>query len=170
MAAVYLTVRVLHVFLGAFWAGALFFVVLYLNPAVAQSGPAGGQVMGQVLRRGWMKAIMLISTLTIVTGLYLFWYMSAGFSSGFMGTKPGIVLSVGMLVGLVALAIGLFGTRPTGNRMAELMAQTAAAQGPPSPEIMAEMGQLSKKMTTLLKIVAVLVFVAVVTMALGPHL
>lgn len=39
---VFLTLRVLHVLLAGAWFGAAVFTAVYLGPAVAQAGPAGG--------------------------------------------------------------------------------------------------------------------------------
>ena len=195
MATMYLTARTLHVFLGAFWAGAVFFSVLFmdpavreagpedrtqasaatsladarrlavggeggwasqaqawrealarrltrlygdqaamvsaltlarrdgLDPAVREAGPEGGKVMGILQRRGWMTSVLWIGTTTVATGLYLLWTMSGHFSRGFMGSRTGILLSVGALAGMIILAIGLGVSRPTARRMGQVAAK-----------------------------------------------
>ena len=170
MLSSYLLVRVVHVVLGAFWAGATFFVALYLTPAVEASGPVGTKVMGQVMRRGWLKAVLTIGTLVILTGLYLMWQMSAGFSPAFMGSKPGILLSLGMLAGFGALAIGFFGTAPTARRMGALMAKANETGSAPDAETLAEVGRLSKRLGKLVRVLAAHLAVALVLMALAPHM
>ncbi len=169
MAWVYLAVRVFHVLLGAFWAGSILFSALILDPAVREAGPEGGKVMGVIQRRGWMSTILTIAALTVVSGLYLLWVMSGRFSPGFMGSRPGILLSVGMLAAVLALGIGLTLTRPTAARMGEISGRMASAGGSPSPDDLAELARLRDRMTTLLRAVSVLLVIAVVTMALGPH-
>jgi len=169
MAAFYLSVRVAHVLFGTFWAGSVFFAVLYLNPSVIEAGPEGGKVMGILQRRGWMNAVIVIALVTVLSGFYLLWSMSGHFSSGFMGSRSGILLSVGMLAGLVALCIGLFGTVPANRRMGAIAAGAAGRGGPPSPEEVAEMTRLRDRIGLLVRVVGVLMLVAVVTMALGPH-
>jgi len=169
MIAFYLTVRVLHVLTGVFWAGSVFFIVLYVFPAVIEAGPAGGQFMGVIQRRGWSKAVMHVALVTVITGIYLLWRISGHFSPDFMGSKPGILFSVGMLAGLTAVFIGLFGTMPTGKRMDAIGAAMAERGGPPSPEDMAELGRLRDRLGKLVRIIAVLLLIALVTMALGPH-
>lgn len=170
MATMYLTARTLHVFLGAFWAGSVFFSVLFMDPAVREAGPEGGKVMGILQRRGWMTSVLWIGTTTVATGLYLLWTMSGHFSRGFMGSRTGILLSVGALAGMIILAIGLGVSRPTARRMGQVAAKVGAAQGPPAPEDLAELARLRARMTLLLRIVSALMVVAVVTMALAPHL
>ena len=170
MPAFYLSVRVAHVLFGTFWAGSVFFAVLYLNPSVIEAGPEGGKVMGILQRRGWMNAVIAIAWVTVLSGFYLLWSMSGHFSSGFMGSKSGILLSVGMLAGVVALCIGLFGTVPANRRMGAIAAGAAGRGGPPTPEELAELTRLRDRIGRLVRVVGVLMLVAVVTMALGPHL
>lgn len=169
MTGLYLSVRVLHVLFGVFWAGAVFFSALFLDPAVREAGPEGGKVMGVLQRRGWMNAVLTMGTLTVLTGVYLLWVMSGRFSPGFMGSRPGILLSTGMLAGLLTLGIGMGLSLPTAKKVGALSARLAAAGGPPSAEDLAELARLRGRMTRLLRTVAVLLAVAVVTMALGPH-
>lgn len=170
MVGFYLSVRVLHVVLGAFWAGSVFFAALYLNPSVVEAGPEGGKVMGILQRRGWMNAVLGIALATVVSGFYLMWVMSGHFSPGFMGSKMGILLSVGMLAGVIAVCIGLFGTLPANRRMGAIAAGAAARGGPPSPEEFAQLTRLRDSIGMLVRVIGVLLLVAVVTMALGPHL
>jgi uncharacterized membrane protein len=168
--AVYLVVRVLHVLLGAFWAGAVFFSMLLLDPAIREAGPEGGKVMGILQRRGWMTMMISAGSLTIVTGFYLFWRMSGRFAPAYMGTPGGIMLSIGMLAGILVLAVGVTFSRPTGKRIGELAGRIASAGGPPSAEDAADLARLQGRLALLLKVVATLMLVAVVTMALGPHI
>ncbi|HKJ01567.1 MAG TPA: hypothetical protein VJ997_03900 [Longimicrobiales bacterium] len=169
MAGFYLSVRVLHVVFGAFWAGSVFFAALYFNPSVMEAGPEGGKVMGILQRRGWMSAVLVIALVTVLSGFYLLWVMSGHFSPGFMGSRSGILLSVGMLAGVIAVCIGLFGTLPANKRMGRIAAAMARKGGPPAPEDLADLTRLRDRVVLLIKVIGVLLLVAVVTMALGPH-
>lgn len=166
---VYLSVRMVHVLVGVFWAGAVFFSALFLDPAVREAGPEGGKVMGVLQRRGWMNMALTLGTLTVASGLYLMWVMSGHFAPAFMGSRTGILLSTGMLAGIVTLGIGVGLSLPTSRKMAAVSARVASAGGPPAAEDLAELARLRGRMTLLLRVVAVLLLVAVVTMGLGPH-
>ena len=98
------------------------------------------------------------------------WVMSGHFSPGFMGSKPGILLSTGMLAGVLAVCIGLFGTLPAGRRMGAIAAAAARKGGPPTSEGLTEMARLRDRIGVLVRVIGVLLLVAVVTMAPGPHL
>jgi uncharacterized membrane protein len=170
MEAIHLTLRVIHVLFGVFWAGATFMIALFLEPTVREAGPAGGAVMGGMVRRGYTKFISVVALVSVLTGLWLMWRLSGHFSSGFMGSRRGILLSIGMLAGLLALGTGVHMVRKAVTRLAEIGGRVAASGAPPNPEDQAEMARLQGKVRTATRITAVLLLVAVVTMALGPHM
>ncbi|MGD8322597.1 MAG: hypothetical protein PVJ02_19250 [Gemmatimonadota bacterium] len=165
----HLVIRVIHVLFGVFWAGATFFVALYLEPSVRETGQAGGAVMGALTRRGYPKALSIIALLTVLTGLWLLWSVSGHFSGGYMGTPSGILLSSGMLAGLLALGVGVHMVKPVVNKLGAVAGRVAASGAPPSAEDQAEIQRLQGSLRLRVRIAAVLLLVALVTMALGPH-
>jgi uncharacterized membrane protein len=169
MEIIVLSIRVIHVLLGVFWAGAVFFLLLYLEPTVREVGPDAGKVMSGLQRRGMTRTLLGVGLVTIVTGVYLLWQLSGGFSGSFMGSRSGILLSTGMLAALLALGVGAHVSKPTAERLTSLGEQLAAAGAPPSDEDQAEMARLRNKLRGALRVVATLLLVALVTMALGPH-
>ncbi len=170
MTATILSIRVLHVLLGALWVGAVAITALFLDPTVREMGPEGGRMMGILQRRGFQRTILIVATLTVLTGVWLLWRLSGGFSSSFMGSRAGVVLSTGGLLGTIALLIGAHVVTPTGKRLGALGARLAEAGTPPSPEDLADVARLQRRLTVALRIVATLVSVTVALMALGPHL
>jgi len=169
MEAMHLTLRVIHVLFGVFWAGATFMIALFLEPVVREVGPAGGAVMGGMVRRGYVKFISVVALVNVLTGLWLLWRLSGHFSSGFMGSTSGILLSIGMLAGLLALGTGVHMVKRNVLGLTELGGRVAASGAPPTPADQAEMARLQGKVRTATRITAWLLLIAVVTMALGPH-
>lgn len=123
---VLLVARLLHVVLGAFWAGAIFFNALVLGPAIQDLGPDGGKVMGALGRRGIHTVLPIVGVVTILSGLWLYWIVSAGFNPDYMGSRPGKAYGFGLIMSLVALGIGLGVMRPSVIKLAT--AQPAEAQ------------------------------------------
>ena len=169
MVLTHLVIRVIHVLLGVFWAGATFFIALYLEPSVRATGPAGGAVMGELTRRGYPKALSLIALLTVLTGLWLLWSRSGHFASGYMGTPAGMLLSTGMLTGLLALGVGVHMVKPVVGQLGAVGERIAASGAPPTAEDQAEIQRLQGKVRTRVRIAAWLLLLTLVTMALGPH-
>lgn len=166
---VQLTMRVVHVLLGSFWVGTVLFAMLYLDPAVREAGQDGGRVMGILLRRGYLRTILLVGAVVVLSGVYLLWALSGGFSAGFMGSLSGILLSTGGLAGVLALLVGAHVSLPTARKLGELGQQVAQSEAPPSQEDQDEMARLRRKLTGALRAAGLLLLVAIITMALGPH-
>jgi hypothetical protein len=124
-AHLYVSVRALHVLFAIFWAGAILFIMIFLDPATREAGPAGGQVMG-------------------------------------------ILLSVGMLAGVLTLGIGFFGSRPTARTIGEVAARMVAGC-PPAPQDAAEMARLRGSLKLYLRAAGTMLLLAVLAMAWGSH-
>ena len=161
--------RLLHVTLGVYWAGAIFFTVLYLQPSLAEAGPDGAKVMQGIQRRGFMTVTPVLALLTILTGLELLRRASAGFEPAWFGSGTGIAYSTGMTAAILALILGFFVMR---TAMLKAAALSARAQQAPETErgaLMDEVARNRARATTTARVVAVLLLVTVVTMAIGRY-
>jgi uncharacterized membrane protein len=166
---VHLTMRAVHVLLGSFWVGTVLFAVLYLDPAIREAGPDGGRVMGILLRRGYLRTILLVGAVVVLSGIYLLWAISGGFAEAFMGSRSGVLLSIGGLAGVLALLVGAHVSLPTARKLGEVARHAAESEGSPSQEDQDEMARLRRRLTRALRGAGLLLLVAILTMALGPH-
>ena len=98
--------RAAHVLLAALWIGAGMFATLFLGPAMADMGPAGGQVIGALGRRGFLTYMAIVPGTTVLTGIYLYWRFTGGFDPAVMSTHAGMAFGTGGLLGLASLIIG----------------------------------------------------------------
>ena len=162
-----IVMRLIHILAGVAWAGGAFMLAGFVTPAVQKSGPAGGQVMQQMSGPGKLSQFMTVSAiLTTVAGLYLFDVRSGHFNMAWLGTSAGIALSIGALAGIAAFLHGAFATGRLTKKMATLGAEIAANGGPPSPEQLAAMGDLQKRLAANGRISALLLLIAVGGMSL----
>lgn len=158
--------RIIHVVCGTFWVGAVFMTVLFLIKALADVGPAGGQVMGALIKRRYFDILPAIALVTVLSGIDLLRRVSGGFGSEYMGSRTGIVLSVGAVAGFLALAIGVLISRPATLGAAGLMGKAASMpDGPEKGALMAQVAARRARGMMSLYVVAVLLFVAVTCMA-----
>ena len=67
MSPLMVTLRLLHIVLGVFWAGTLIFVATYLVPSVREVGPDGVKVMGAIVRRRFLDVMPAVAAVTIVS-------------------------------------------------------------------------------------------------------
>ena len=129
----------LHVFFGILWAGGAIATGLFIVPAVLEAGPAGGMVMAGVVKRRFPILMTLSGIVVVLSGLRLY---TIRFDPSWVGSPEGIALSLGGLLGLGAMGVGLFVQKPTVERLGALSAQLAAAGTPPSAEQGAELAAL----------------------------
>ena len=54
-----LVLRFVHIFAGVFWAGGVFFMVRFLTPALTDAGPDAGKVMGPMIMKYKLPAVMI---------------------------------------------------------------------------------------------------------------
>jgi len=129
----FLIARVLHIGLGVFWAGTIFFNTAFLSPSMRDAGPEGASVGAGLMRRRFLDILPAAAILTILSGLYLYWRISAGFSAAWVHTTTGLTYAAGAIAALVALGLGLGILRPAMLQAAAL-SQSAAAAAPPERE------------------------------------
>jgi hypothetical protein len=146
--------RIVHVLGGIAWGGAVFVVVLFLQPTAKAIGPAAGPFMRELLgARKLIDWVIRIAWLTIVAGGFLYWHdLDLAPSLGdFLESAFGLWLTLGAASALVAVGIGMFATRPTILRSLAVGAQIAQAGEQAPPELMQELGALQTKGRTLAK-------------------
>lgn len=134
--------RALHVIAVTVWFGGGLFAVSMVLPAVRAAGPAGKGFMMAVLRRGGFgKMFGVAATVGVLAGLILFWKM--GYHSDPFGTRPGIFLTLGAILGILAFAESLAVSMPNEMRMRKLAAQIGP--GGPTPEQASSMEKMAMK-------------------------
>lgn len=166
----FLGMRVLHVLLAGLWLGAVFFITMLLLPAAGQAGPAGGQVMTALVRRGLPAVMAAIGGMVLVTGFYLFWRFTGGFDPIVSASRAGMAYSIGALAGLVGLIIGGSVIGRGTKKMVALDEQAAKMPENQRGAIMSEIGALQARIGTSSRILLVLLLIAMATMTLGHYI
>lgn len=171
MPSLVLVLRLVHVVLGVFWAGAMIFLALFLVPAVRDAGPDGAKVMAALQRRRLLDVMPAVALLTILSGVWLYWIGSGGFASAAVTSPRGLALGVGGLLSLFAFGIGVGVMRPATLRAGS--AAQRAAQLPEGEERAAQLAtvqRLRARSATAGRYVAVLLFGAAALMAVARSL
>lgn len=104
--------RIIHVLGGVIWVGSMFFVAMFLIPAMTEAGPDSAKVMTALNRRNFMVVVPVIAILTILSGLWLYWRASMGFSPAYMSSGPGKAYGTGAVLAILAFVVGITMTRP----------------------------------------------------------
>jgi uncharacterized membrane protein len=164
----FIVFRILHIGAGVAWAGSVFFLVMFVQPSAAAIGPAGAPFMAELLgTRRLVDRILVIGSVTIVAGLILYLrdMNDAGGFGDFLGRNYGRALTIGGVTAIAAFLVGLFGTRPAVRRLLALGRQIASSEGPPSPDLIAQVPALQDLTKILARISLGLLGIAVVAMA-----
>jgi uncharacterized membrane protein len=165
--------RIVHILAGVAWVGSVFLLVMYIQPSAAAIAPAGAPFMAELLgKRRLVQSIIGMGVVTVVAGLFLYWRDWHTFPSfgDWIGSNFGATLTVGALAALAALSIGIFATRPNVNRLLALMRQGAASDGPPPPEVVAQIGAIQARLRVLARVSLVLLVIAVLAMSTARYL
>jgi len=171
MSAVVLIGRILHVGLGVFWAGSVFFLVFFLEPSVRSAGPEGGRVMQALQAKGFLTVMPVAAVLTILSGAYLFGRYLGELGVGWVGTPYGGALAVGGASSLLAFVQGFFFMRPASLRAGKLGARLGTVSDATEREgILAEMEVQKSRTRTHARWIALWLAVAVLTMAVARYL
>ena len=171
MDALMIVLRLLHVVLGVFWAGALFFLAWFLIPSVRDAGPEGGKVVQALQRRGFMTIVPIAAIVTILSGVVLMWRVSVGFQPEWSRSPTGMALGIGAVAAIIGFGIGVGVMRPAtmkAGALAETLSQLtdASARGARLAEVQA----LRMRSAKAARWVAGLLAIAVATMAVARYL
>lgn len=158
-------VRLLHVLFGVFWVGSVLFTVLILKPRLARLGASFEKpVMGALMPR--VVPAMFASAITVfVTGSILTFNMRAGDIGSLLTTGWGLMIFLGIVATVGAMAVGLGGLAPTGIQMGKISDQLDGL--PPTPAQAATLARLGRRMDRLERVDFALVLFALATMPLA---
>ena len=165
-----LVLRMLHILLGVFWAGTIFFLVIFLGPSLRAAGPDGAPVMRELLRRRFLDVMPVVAGLTILTGIVLYWRLSGGMASSWIRSPFGLSLTVGGVASVLAFIIGVFGVRADTLRAAGMTSALAAASDEEREPLQAEIERLRRRSAASARWVARLLIIAVAAMAVARYL
>ena len=160
--------RLLHIGAGVFWAGALFFNAVLLEPAMRQLGPQSGTVMQSLMRRGMQRLMLGSATVTILAGAGLMARNAMDSNGTWMGSPMGITISIGAATALLVFILGFAITLPAVKKMGMMGPAIASASDERQrQELQAQAHALGKRLRFTLRVNAVLLGVTVVTMAIA---
>lgn len=169
MDALFLIARMLHVGTGVFWAGTLIFMAMFLMPSIRDAGPDGAKVAAGLMRRRFLDIMPAVAVLTIITGFYLYWRVSDGFSPTYMGSINGMTFGVGAVAALIALGLGLGILRPAMLRAAALTQSAGQAAPEERDRALQLAAALRLRAAYFGRVIAWFLAIAVIAMSIGRY-
>lgn len=166
----FLTLRVLHIITGVFWAGSIFFIVSFLMPAFRDVGPDGAKMFAALRARRMFVWTPVLALITVVAGLWLY-MLRMGMGGGWARTREAMTLGTGALASILALLLGFFVMRAAGLKADDMSrAAGSMAAGAERDAQMAAVTKLRVRALMSARAVATLLLVTVVTMAIARYI
>lgn len=170
MTLLVILLRIIHLFCGIFWAGYAMFNLGFLAPTIRATGMEGQQVMRHLTQKTRFLAIAyLASTLTVLSGIFLFW-LSVGFRKEAILSGKGHVLLLGGITGILAWLIVLFPVRNIFQGMKAATQEIQAQGAPPRPEQAARMQAYVARLMKNSKIALVFLVITILAMAMARYM
>jgi uncharacterized membrane protein len=160
--------NLVHILSGVFWGGAILLLAVCISPAVDAAGPAGSAFMHKLMvETRFAMAMGASGGLTILSGLVMYWLVSDGFSSAWLSSTHGILISTGAVFGILTAVIGGITSKRAGKRMSELADEIRTGGNTPTDTQQTEMKQLKLKLRRSSTYSAILMLVVISCMALA---
>ena len=166
----FLTLRATHVLFAAVWIGSTAYILLLLGPVVEEAGPAGGQIMMRLDRRGLHVYMAVASMTTIFSGAYLLWRFTGGFDASVIATHAGLAFGGGGAAGVLAGIIGATVIGRSGSQVVAIMTKAAGVpDGPERGAMMQRAAALRQRIKSGTRAVMMLQATALLLMSVGHY-
>ena len=103
----FLALRIVHIITGVFWAGSVFFIISFLQPALRDVGPEGSKVFGALRARRMFTWTPVMALFTILSGFWLYMVRMGG-APGWARTREAMTLGTGAVAAVLAVFVGVF--------------------------------------------------------------
>ena len=112
----------------------------------------------------------MAATITLLSGLWLYWTVSGGFEASYVHSLQGITFATGGILAIVGFAIGMTAIRPNMAKAAALAQAASQANEAERGAIAAQAQVLRQRAATAGNVVNVFIVVAILAMAVGRYL
>jgi uncharacterized membrane protein len=160
--------RFLHIVAGVLWVGSAFLFVGFIGPSAVEVGPSAGPLLNAaVKKRKVVKVIVGLGFTNVLAG-WVLWLRNwdlYGSLGDWVGSRFGLVITIGGVLATITLFVGLFGVGRNVERLVDLGNEIAASGGPPSAEQQGRIGQITSALERHGKLDLVLLLLATIAMA-----
>ncbi|HVL52992.1 MAG TPA: hypothetical protein VM344_01875 [Vitreimonas sp.] len=162
-----IALRIVHILSGVLWVGGAALFFLYVEPTINKLGPDAEKFVDEMVNRRKIPVyFMVISTLTVIAGVILYWRQFAG-----VDTSPyGLALGLGGLAAIIAWLGGNVLIPRALRTLTTVAGEMNTAGGPPSAELVARLQAAQERLRLIGMVDLVLLVFAVVAMASARYL
>jgi hypothetical protein len=164
----YLIIRVIHVICAAAWLGSVVLAAWILLPALNEAGADAGKVGALIDKRGMHAFMGIVSGLAVLSGIYLYWHYTAGFSPEISRSHGGMAFGFGGFVAIAALIIGGSGVGRGLKKASEMSAQAMSTTDPAARQRLLASAQAARvRATGMAKVVSILLLITISLMSIA---
>lgn len=176
-----IVLRLFHIVPGAIWLGAIFIMVVFLQPASKALGSQGSAFMAELLfKRKFVEWVLRIAGISVLFGAILYyqdWIHYPSSAGGALASSPskwvvsrfGLAMTIGGFCALAGMIVGAEVTLPTVRKMRKLVENTESGEVS-STDIEAEMDGHRAKLRIAARVSFVLVLLASILMSSARYL
>jgi uncharacterized membrane protein len=130
-----LVLRLIHIGAGAFWVGAVFTFVVFVQPAAAAIGPDGAKFMYQLIHHRRLSVAMLsAAVVTVLAGIWLLLITSNGLDPDLLFDGARLGYTVGGVAAILTLGVGGLYVFPRTKIVERTIGGMLAEGRPPTPD------------------------------------
>jgi uncharacterized membrane protein len=161
--------RLIHVLGGIAWVGSMFFMMMFLFPALQGDPATMGKVMQGLGKRRFMQIMPIVAIFTMLSGLWMVWITSGGDIRTYASSGAGKVFTMGGGLAIIAFLLGIMIGRPTGMKAMAIGQAMATASDAEKGKLAEQMAALQKKSAVVNVVVAALLVAAAAAMAVARY-
>ena len=163
--------RIVHIGSAMIWFGGAVIGTFYLSPVGKALGPSAQPFLDAMTRRGMGILFPLVATLTVLSGLGLYWRDSGGLQLAWITTPSGLAFTAGGLAAVVSLVGGFILIGPSMAEQSAVNNELAlVGGGAPDAGQQARLDRADRRMQLATRIDFPLIVFAALTMAVGRYL
>ena len=163
--------RIVHVGSAMSWFGGSIVAAFFLQPTAAALGQAGQPFMDHLMRRRRMGVFFpIVSGLTILSGVALYWRDSGGLQAGWIASPTGLAFTIGGLAAIAAFVGGAVLIGPSIAAQTAVQQELATGDGTPTEAQRQRLEQADRRLQLATKIDWPLLLLAALTMAVARYL
>ena len=120
--------RAIHITTAVFWAGGTF-LFAWFHETVLDPGDDDRTLRRMADYDGMSTYVGVAGIVAVLTGIVLYWEVSGGLTPEWVGSTYGTTITVGGVVGLAALVVGIVMVGLTNNKAVTLYEEVNGGEG-----------------------------------------
>jgi uncharacterized membrane protein len=163
--------RIVHVGSAMSWFGGSIVAAFFLQPTAAALGQAGQPFMDHLMRRRRLGVFFpIVSVLTILSGVALYWRDSGGLQADWISSPTGLAFTIGGLAAIAAFVGGAVLIGPSIAAHTAVQQELATGDGTPTEAQRQRLVRADRRLQLATRIDWPLLLLAGLTMAVARYL